>query len=535
MCLLNKKEYSSDQIIRFIKTKKESFWLKVKEERAFEIFKRASKNIPAYGNFLKKNKANLNKIKNYEDFKFLPLVSKKNYLREYDLEKLSCKCLLSKETIFTATSGSTGAPFYFPRGSKLDWQYSVISKLFFKNGLLKEDESSLVIVGFGMGVWIGGLITYQAFEILSRENNYPISIITPGINKQEIFNALKNLSPHYKQTILAGYPPFIKDIIDEAPSRGIDLKKLNLRLLFAAETFTEKFRDYLVKKAGIKNLYLDTFNIYGSADIGAMAFETPISILIRRLALKRKELFRALFSDINKTPTLVQYIPLFIDFEEVNGEIVLTGDNVIPLVRYSIGDRGGVFTFGEIKEKLSRHGFDLEKEAKRAGIENHIYELPFVYVYERTDFSVKLHLREIFPEIIRDALMHNTLNQYLTGKFTITTKYNNKSNQYLEINIEVIKDKIINEKLKKLIHKRILEAMYLKSVGPGNPAEFIKKPNLIKLIFWPAEDQNYFKPGVKQKWAVKENSQGIKTEEKNPKLLIEVKKIIKKSKIKVAA
>lgn len=537
--------YSADEIIRQIKSRKENYWLKIRKNRTLFIFKWAAKNISAYKSFLKERDIDYNKIKNFNDFLSIPAISKNNYLKQYDIEKTSCYCFLSKPTVFTATSGSTGTPFYFPRDKKLDWQNSVINELFIRNGFKEESVPTLVIIGFGMGVWIGGLINYSAFDIVAK-NGYPISIITPGINKQEIFNVLKNLSPHFKQTILTGYPPFVKDIIDESENYGIDLKKINLRLLFAAESFTENFRDYLVKKSGIKNLYLDTLNIYGSADIGAMAFETPLSILIRRLALKNKPLFREIFSDINKTPTLAQYIPHFINFEETSDKrVLLTGDSIVPLVRYDIGDRGGVFTLSEVKEKFKKHKIDLMKEAKKAGISRHIYELPFVYVYERTDFSVKLHLREIFPEIIRDALMHNILNQYLTGKFTIAIKYNNRSNQYLEINIEVIKDKIINKKLKKIIHKRVLEAMYLKSVGPGDPAEFIKKPNLIKLVFWPAEHPTYFKSGVKQKWVMKENLPGIKAERRvlKPRIHLPISRIgikkaimltVLKNKIKVA-
>ena len=38
------------------------------------------------------------------------------------------------------------------------------------------------------------------------------------------------------------------------------------------------FTNDLFKKAKMDNLYLDTFSIYGSADIGAMAFETTTAI-----------------------------------------------------------------------------------------------------------------------------------------------------------------------------------------------------------------------------------------------------------------
>lgn len=493
-------ERTAKNIIKFIRSKKQGFWKRQQEATSLSLFHRASKEVPAYKDFLHKNKIDPRKIRTFRDFQTVPLIDKNSYLRKYSLEKLVWEGNLKKPLVFTATSGSTGEPFYFPRSSQLDWESSIIHEVFLRNGFRSEAGPTLVIIGFGMGVWIGGLITYKAFEIASNQNGYSVSIISPGIHKEEIFKALKNLAPHYRQVILTGYPPFVKDIIDEAPERGIKLKKLNIRLLFAAECFTEKFRDHLAEKAGIKNIYLDTLNVYGTADIGTMAYETPISILIRRLAIKNRRLFEYLFSNITKVPTLAQYNPLFNCFESLNGNVVVTGDNAIPLVRYSLGDHGGVMNFTEVKEKLKNCGINLKLEAKNAGIQNYIYELPFVFVYERADFFVKLHLRDINPEIIRDVLIDKTFNKFLSGKFTMATKYNHRHNQYLEINLELRKNRKLNGGFKSKLSKNILAAISSKTSGPGSQTEFVKRKDLLKIIFWPAEHPLHFKSGVKQKW-----------------------------------
>ena len=495
-------KYSAEQILHFIRTKKDAFWSRERETRPLELFHEAAKRVPAYKDFLKKNRINPAKIKTFKDFQLVPPVSKKNYLRQYPLEKLCWDGTLAKPLVFTSTSGSTGEPFYFPRGKELDWEYSILAELFLENSSYNSGGPTLVIVGFGMGVWIGGLMTYKAFEIMSQREKYPISIITPGINKKEIFNVLRNLSPHYKETILVGYPPFVKDVIDEAVSHeGINVKKLNLRLLFAAEAFSEKFRDYLVKKIGTKNPCLDTLNIYGTADIGAMAFETPTSILIRRLALKNKKLFLDIFSKVNKTPTLAQYNPFFITFESVGGEIVLSGDNSVPLVRYALGDHGGTFDFSEIAEKLSEHKVDLEKETHC--IEKAVYELPFVYVYERVDFSTTLYGLQIYPEVIREVLISKSLHKHLSGKFTMLTKFDKKHNQYLEIHLEMRKNKKPHKQLESKALKEIIVNLRVKNSEFRELHDFLKERAHPKLVFWPHEHPLHFKPGIKQKWVKK--------------------------------
>ncbi len=497
----NQNNLKSSDIINLIKTKDADFWSAEQKKRALSLFRKVAKNIPAYKDFLKKNNTNSAKIKTWEDFQQVPSVNKNNYLKMYPMESLCWNgTLKNKSIVFSATSGSTGEPFYFPREQELDWQYSFAIEYFLKNNSLKNGPT-LVIIGFGLGVWIGGIITYKAFEIASQRSDHKVSILTPGINKNEIFNALKILSPNFSNTILVGYPPFVKDVIDEAVELKINIKKLNLRFIFAAETFNENFRKYLTKKAGIKNFYLDTMNIYGSADIGAMAFETPLSIFIRSMSLKKKSLFKELFADINKIPTLAQFNPLFINFESVDKNILLTGNNTIPLIRYAIGDHGGVLTFNMIKDIFKKHGINLNRQLKKLNINvNSILNFPFVYVYERKDFSVKLYGAIIYPEHIREALQNASLDSHVTGKFTVITKYDSKHNQYMEINCELqIGQKssaTLKNKIKQLIIKKLIE----KNAEYHNNFKSMSKKVEPRIVLWEHEHSLHFKSGIKQRW-----------------------------------
>lgn len=502
----NIKNISTKRILASVYKKTSVSWSSEQKRKSLQLFYNASKRVPAYKKFLKENKISPKKIKTFKDFQSIPAITKDNYLQKYSLEELSWDGKLNSfnkdSLVFTSTSGSTGEPFYFSRNSVVDQQTAIIHELFFKNSKFASNSPTLIMVCFGMGVWVGGLITYQAFEITGR-GDYPISIITPGINKEEIFKILKKLSPHFKQTILAGYPPFLKDIIDEAEERNINLKKLNLRLLFAAEMFTENFRNYLAKKTKLNNVFTDTMNIYGSADIGAMAFETPISILIRKMSLKHPKIFRDIFSDINKIPTLAQYIPSFISFETKDNEILITGNSSIPLINYSIGDHGGTFTFNQIKEKLLSHKLDLYKEAKKLGIKDYIYQLPFVYVYERIDMSTTLYGLQIYPQTIKEILLQKPYSEYLTGKLTLISKFDVNHNQYLEINLELRNRKYINKIFETQLLNEIIKNLRIKNSEFRELSNFLGDKAIPKLVFWPYEDTLYFKSGVKQKWVDK--------------------------------
>lgn len=500
--LLNSSRYTPEKIHAFLTSKKERFWLRKMEERALSLFHAVAVRVPAYKDFLRRNKIDSGKIKNFQDFQLVPPINKKEYLRAYPLKDLLWDGTLQNQFVFSATSGSTGEPFYFPRNYELDWESSLVHEMFLRNSSHGVIRPTLVLICFGMGVWIGSMITYQAFKLLS-ERGYPLSILTPGVNKQGILNVLKNLATHFPETVLVGYPPFIKDIIDEAGENGINLKQLNLRILCAAEPFSEKFRDYIAKHTFIKNVYKDTLNIYGTADIGTMAFETPTAILVRRIAMKNKKVFHALFPSLNKTPTLAQYNPLLVVFEALRDEILVTGNNAMPLVRYALGDRGGILQFSDIVSKLKIFDIDFQKEASTADIGHLIYQMPFVYVYERDDFSTTLYGLQIYPEMLREIFFDEDISKVVTGKFAMLTKFDKDQNQYLEINLEMRKNKRPSSRLKKILQGCIISELQKRSSEFHELYLHLGERVAIKIVFWPTEHPRYFKIGSKQKWVIK--------------------------------
>ncbi|MFA5877101.1 MAG: hypothetical protein WC880_01930 [Candidatus Paceibacterota bacterium] len=495
---MNKKE--SDKIVNDILTKKSGFWEKTGRNTALRIFKKARHSISAYKLFLKKNNISISQKNTWDEFQKIPTTDKKTYLRSSSLSDL-CYSHLAGGIVFSSTSGSTGKPFYFPRNTTLDWEYSIFLELYLKGiSTQYKKRRTLVIIGFGMGVWIGGLITYKAFELVNQRTGN-LSLITPGVNKKEIFNALRELSPQYDQTILVGYPPFIKDIIDEAQEEAVEINKLNIKFIFAAEAFTEAFREYLVDKTKVGNLHTETANIYGTADIGAMAFETPTSILIRRLVLSQPTLTEKVFGKINRTPTLTQYNPHFVHFETIKNEIVLTGDSEIPLVRYAVGDHGGTYSFAELKKILAEAGIDIGKEAKKNKIK--IYELPFVFVYERTDLSTTLYGLQIYPETIREVLLRKKFQSSLTGKFTLLTTFDAEKNQFLEIHIEQKRNKKINLVEQNLLLEAIIQNLRITNSEFRELSDMLGERANPKLLFWNLGDPIYFPVGIKQKWVQK--------------------------------
>lgn len=472
------------------------------EHHLLDLFHRCAKDVPAYRAFLAEQGIDPKSIRREEDIARIPPISKNTYVRKYSYADLFPKGLLTLPHILTATSGSTGEPAYFARTQTLNEQSAIIHEQFFLRTSLDPTKPTLVVVCFGMGIWIGGLITTEAFESMQR-SGYPLAIITPGINTKEILRILKNVAPQYPQLILAGYPPFLKDVLDAAHAQGLSLNSQRVALITAAEAYTETFRDYLATKAGIRSILTDIMNIYGTADAGTNAFETPLSVLIRRIASSDVALFREIFGDIEKTPTLAQFIPAFTHFEEKGGELLLSSDSAMPLFRYAIGDHGGVRSFDEIKRMFGMRGRDLEKEMRTAKVSGETAHLPFVFVYERADLSTTLYGLQIFPQVIRETLLRETFLPFTTGRIALATTTDAAHNQYLDIHIEMQQGKEPHEGLVLALQTAIAADLKEKNAEYRELCAHLGERALPRLIFEPFGNPRYFPRDTKQKWVIR--------------------------------
>ncbi len=487
-----------------LKKESEEYWVRRGERSVINLFRLMSKRVPAYRDFLQKNRINASLIETVKDLKKVPPIDKLNYLKKYPLEMMCWDGkLVNKRWTFAVNSGSTGDTYYFPRELEQDWQYATMAELYLRNIFEIQKKSTLYIDCFAMGAWIGGLFTYEAIRLLAERAKYKISIFAPGIFKDEILKAIINLGPKFDLIIIGGYPPFVKDIIDSGVNSGLNWKKYNLKFIFSAEAFTENFRDYVFKKTGTEDVYRSSLNHYGTADMGTMAHETPLSILIRRLAVKNNKLYNKLFSAI-RTPTFAQYIPELFYFENVNGQLYCSGYSGLPLIRYDLKDVGGVISMSDVTDIMCSEDISINDEIINAGLFSTVWNLPFVYVYERSDFVVKLYGANIFPDTIRRVLQQKRFERIFSGKFAMLTQYDKNEDQFLEINIELKLNVKTSKVVTKLVEEKIVEKLLLENSEYKSNYKSDPLRQIPKIVLWEYEDPTYFTPGIKQRWVKKQ-------------------------------
>jgi len=486
-----------------LKSKGETYWVKRGEDMALKLFHDMADHVPAYKDFLEKNEFDPHRVRSIQDFKNVPLINKDNYLRKYPREALCWNGKFADQRwVISTTSGSTGEPFYFPRTDLQDEYYAITAELYLRENFQIQNRKTLYIDAFAMGAWIGGVFTYEAVKRVAAKG-YNLSIITPGINKAEVISSVRKLGPDFDQVIIGCYPPIMKDIIDLGVTEGLDWKQYNLGIVFSAEGFSEEFRDYIVKYAKLPNVYTSSLNHYGTVDLGTMSHETPMSILVRRQALEDRQLFDGIFGKVTKQPTFTQFLPEMFYFEQVESGVVCSNYAGIPLVRYDLKDHGGVVTLEHVKQAYNARGRDLYKELQSHGIAHSVWNLPFAFVYERSDFSVTFSGAQIYPEEIRRALLIHNLEQKVSGKFTMMSAYDHNAKNYLEINVELkegiqgsqnlraeVVKAIVDGLLKENSEYRVLYGEYKSALNP-------------RVKLWPKNHPSYFNGAGKQKWVQK--------------------------------
>jgi phenylacetate-CoA ligase len=184
----------------------EKIWHKIGTKKALEVFHEAARRVPAYKDFLKNHKIMAEKIKNIEDFKKVPWTDKKNYLSKYELEELCLDGDLYQTHTISSSSGSAAESFYWPRLPFQDKMSENILELTYKNCYGIHRDSTLFIVCFALGAWVAGEMCLGLAQAIAKKD-YPMTVVSPGMDIQESLKIIKNLGKKYDQMVIAGYPP----------------------------------------------------------------------------------------------------------------------------------------------------------------------------------------------------------------------------------------------------------------------------------------------------------------------------------------
>ncbi|KAJ3253000.1 hypothetical protein HDU77_004824 [Chytriomyces hyalinus] len=387
---------------------------------------------------------------NITEFSKAPFLEKKHILSQaarMNADPFLARCVNGQPPeIIHVSSGSGGVPTFWGRSVADEVAIATRFEQIFVDAFnVAGNAPTLAIVALPMGSWVGGLFTTSCIRYLSQKG-HPISVIAPGNNVPEILRIVSTLGASFRQIVLLAYPPFAKTCIDAGIAQGIAWSEYSMKFVFAGEVFSEEWRTLISARAGVKNPLKDVVSIYGTADAGVLANETPLSALIRATLASKPDMARALFKK-DRIPSLMQYDPLsrYFEVEPESGTLVITtmphadvgapSFVSMPLLRYSIGDAGGLIGFDEMMEFMKVNaGLDAVSEAVKSG--SVIRKLPFVWVFGRAFWTVSLYGANVYVENVMAGLEQEHVHSLVTGKFVLDVN-DDPDNVRLMIHVEL--------------------------------------------------------------------------------------------------
>jgi phenylacetate-CoA ligase len=263
----------------------------------------------------------------------------------------------------------------------------------------------------------------------------------------------------------------------------------------AGEVFDEAWRARVCEQLGAEDPALTIASLYGTADGGVLANETPTSVRIRRTLAERPELLVELFGQA-RLPTLCQFAPNHRFIEKVEERVVFSADGVLPLLRYDILDQGGVIGAEEMAAFLQTHGLQTQGLTGE-GAQLDAEAEPFVYVFGRSGSAISYYGANVYAENIGPGLHRPELSREITGKFVLEV-LDHGAGARLQVTVELARDALPSNRLTEDVRASIEEQLIRQNSEYANyvPAER-RTPDVVLKPFGDAQD---FPAGTKHRF-----------------------------------
>ena len=387
-------------------------WLS--RRRAAAAFARARTQVPAYRQFLREQGAI--GVAAFED---IPPMDKATYIARWSLEELCVGGRLpDRGAVIDESSGSSGAASNWVRGAA---ERRAARRLLQYSSRSCFGENSFILLNtFALGPWATGMNVS-----MSLVDRCLLKSIGPDVAK--VVATLELLGPRYRY-VIAGYPPFLKTLVDSA---DIDWSKYDVRTVVGGEGMSEPLR------TALNRCFRKTISSFGASDLEInLAVETEFSIALRQTIDACPAIGRDLFGH-EALPMIFQYDPLTCLIEsDAERNLLFTInrlENVSPRIRYNIHDRGLVRSMRQVDAVLRDHGMRLDVEGPRV-------DLPLLFHWGRQDSAVGFYGCKITPDDIQQVVLRVPQLADVAANFALHPFEDACANKRLELWVEVKPD-----------------------------------------------------------------------------------------------
>jgi len=329
------------------------------QQGAKQVALKTARQSEAYRTLLQEKEIDPASLKVSCDWASLPVLTKENTFARFTLTQLSRPHACADLADVLTSSGRSGRSFGFKLTSRAEHESAWFDIDLGLQDIFKVDQLDTLLVNcLPMGV-----------VFPSRA----VTVANVSVREDMACALLRDIGPRFKQTLLCTDPLFIRRILDEAHTIGLDWTALNTSVIMGEEMLVEAQRDYLSARMGI-DPGNDTHRLigssYGVGELGLnLLFETRETIKIRRAMRTHPQVAHLLLRTgaTHAPPCVFCFNPLRCLIEVINpdangfGELcitMLTPKALIALPRYATGDMGRIVSRSDTRHAAELAGSD---------------------------------------------------------------------------------------------------------------------------------------------------------------------------------
>jgi phenylacetate-CoA ligase len=387
--------------------------------RAWLVFERARREVPAYRTFLRERGDPRVRARWFQpDFTSIPVTDKECYVKRFSIEE-RCRGgrIPPRGVVIDESSGTSGAPNNWVRGVEERREVKQALQVAFHHQLGKEPV--VFLNAFALGPWATGMnVSMSLVDIVILKS------IGPDVAKIEA--TLNTFGPRYRY-VIAGYPPFLKTLVDVA---DVDWEAFRITGVFGGEGMSEGMRDYLARSfAG------GVYGSYGASDLEInLGAESDFAIAVRRLLAGRPEVCARLGApDGAGAPMVFQYNPIDYYVESsAESELVVTlcrTRTTSPKIRYNIRDLGHPVRMPTLRRVFDDAGLEMPPADS---------DLPLLFLYGRSDQAVPYFGAKLTPANVDELLYALPQLAESVSSFALLVSEDERATKRLAIALELV-------------------------------------------------------------------------------------------------
>jgi phenylacetate-CoA ligase len=310
--------------------------------------------VPAYRQFLER--AGVAADAAWEQ---LPLTNKSDYLLAYPFEQLIWDGDLSRCHFIGCSSGfSKSGSIFWPKRPEDERHYLEGLRQTLIDHYAIDRKPTLILVCLAFGTWIAGVQMAATMRAMAIDRqDLPITVCTPGLNLSEAADICARFQDHFQQFLWITNPSNLPLIATLLQRRQVPTGGGRHSFAVLGEYYSQEFRHWVAERFEQDSPY-GIWTGYGSADTGGIGVETAATIALRRWYHEHPEECQARFGTRSVPMILAQSGDLLVEVispaggSPFEGELVVTKDQLVPLLRYNTRDAGGQLTRQECPAEI---------------------------------------------------------------------------------------------------------------------------------------------------------------------------------------